>query len=70
MPAKKKVKKKAKKKSVKKEPVEGEEKPLFDFPEYEDPNIFTPKATLVIILASPIVTKFTFKTEVMITTRV
>ena len=60
MAVKKKGKKKVKKKAVKKEPVEGEEKPLFDFDEYEDPNIYTPRAKLKIVLASPVVTRLTF----------
>ena len=70
MAVKKKAKKKVKKKAAKKEPVEGEEKPLYDFPEYEDPYIFTPRAKLKIVLASPIVTKLNFTVEVMITARV
>ena len=73
MPAKKKAKKgKVKKKaSAKKEVEEGEEKPIYDFPEYEDPYLVTPRANLKISLINPpMIRKLSFTVEVMITARV
>ena len=61
----KKVKKKSAKKKAKKEKKDDddEEKPTFEVPEYRDPDIYTPRAKLKIMLANHVSTKlgkFTF----------
>jgi len=63
-------KKVKKKKSKEKKEDDDEEKPIIDIPEYKDPDIYTPKATLKICLATPITQKLTFTVEVMISARV
>ena len=64
---KKKTKKKKTKKVKKGSDDESEEKTPLDFPEYEDPDITTPRCDLKIQLASPMCTKlskyFSFLTE-------
>ena len=50
-------KKVKKKKSKEKKEDDDEEKPIIDIPEYKDPDIYTPKATLKICLATPITQK-------------
>ena len=65
---------KKKKKAVKKEKPEGEEddepKSKLWWPEYQDPEIFTPRAKLKVALAAPIISKLTFSVEMMVTARV
>ena len=57
MPIKKGKKGKKKKKAKEKKDDDDEEKPIIDIPEYKDPDIYTPKATLKICLATPITQK-------------
>ena len=55
----KKVAKKKSKKKAKKEKKEDddEDKPTFEVPEYRDPEIYTPRAKLKIMLANHVSTK-------------
>ena len=55
-----------------KKPEDEEDKnvPSYAIPEYKDPKIFTPKATLNIVLMAPITPKLGFQATVMITKRV
>ena len=55
----KKVKKKSAKKKAKKEKKDDDddEKPTFEVPEYRDPDIYTPRAKLKILLANHVSTK-------------
>ena len=64
---KKKVKKKAKKE---KNDDDEEEKPVIEIPPYEDPDVYAPRAKLIIQLAAPISQKLAFTTEMRLTNRV
>ena len=64
MPAKKKGKKKKGKKKAAEKPTN-----LYEVPPFLDPKIYTPKVTLKIRLASPVVDAFEFTLEIPITTR-
>merc|ERR1712151_1222088 len=66
MPKKKVVKKK---KKVKTED-DDEEKIALEIPDYEDPELYAPRARLKIELAAPISSKLAFTAEMMLTDRV
>ena len=67
----KKVAKKKVKKKAKKEPKDDddEEKPTFEAPEYRDPDIYTPRAKLKILLANHVSTKLgkSFRPTIVVT---
>ena len=70
MPKKSKKKTKKKKSKVKKDPIDDEDKCPIDIPEYQDPEIYTPRANLRIVLSTPYTKLLNFNVKVMITARV
>ncbi|CAD8057710.1 unnamed protein product [Paramecium primaurelia] len=66
MPPKKKKSKKSKKSKKKEEYLPS----IFNIPQYENPDIVTPKVDLIIKLVHPVTDLFTLKIRVPITTRV